>query len=298
MSSNEKTTEVTVSNDLVTPHSNHSIELLIAAIRSHQYKRTCHTVHQLNAAGDKRAANEVKKYLPAATFSCQYKHRRCKENVTHYNGNILLDADNLSQSELVRLVAMLPTCPYVYAFFISPSGNGIKILVKTNGEMKHHLHTYSRVVNYFTLLLQVKFDTSTCDVVRLCFLSHDPNAYLNPDAWVYEVKMPVIARVAQPVPIYREPKQSLRYETGDCFAIARNDSSMNTTDYLFRKCVRFTNRKRQFSEGNRNNFVFLLSCYCRMNGLSREDALNEIVQHYNFSQREIQSAVRSAYRYK
>jgi hypothetical protein len=272
---------VTITYDLVTPHSNHSAELLIAAIRSNQYKMTVHTVRQL-AAQDKRAANEVKKYLPAATFSCRYERRRCAENVTGYTGIMVLDADNLSPSELVRMTAMLPCCRFTYAFFISPSGNGIKILIRTNSKRENHRQTYAAVMDYYASLLSIKFDPHCSDICRLTFLSWDPQAYLNAASEVFDAgsRVPLVQPAERP----KRKRSSI-----PCFMAGLQYN-------LFAECVQRTNRYMRFEEGNRNNYCYRLARRCKLRGIDEAETLEKILNHFDYDQKEIVATVRSAFK--
>ncbi len=264
--------------DLVSRFGDLEIELIMSIIKNDGYEKQITQIRNLVKEGRKQEANELKKELPAATFSCRYAKRRCAQNVTGYTGVIVLDADNLSPSDLVRIVAMLPCCRYTYGFFISPSGNGIKILVKTNGSKENHRHTYLAVMDYYASLLGISFDSHCSDICRLTFFSCDAQAYLNAEADVYDASklVPVqeVKRKRVAVPLY----------------------IMDTQYNLFSECVKSTRRYINFEEGSRNNFCYRLARRCKLRGISEAEAMEKILDHFDYNQKEVVATVRSAFR--
>lgn len=269
---------VTVTYDLVKPYGDYDINFLMYAISTNQYKDKVLKIRALKSEGRIEEANRLKKTLPAATFSCCYEQHRCEENVTGYSQFVLLDADHLSPSTLVRVVAMLPCCRFTHGFFISPSGDGIKILVKTNGMKENHRLTYKAVMDYYASLLGIPFDSHCSDLCRLTFLSWDPQTYLNLQAEVFdvsklvEVERPKRKRMA--IPCYID---GVRYN-------------------MFSECVQSVNRYIKFEEGNRNNYCYRLARRCRLRGISEAEALEKILNHFDYDQQEIVATVRSAFR--
>jgi hypothetical protein len=59
--------------------------------------------------------------------------------------------------------------------------------------------------------------------------------------------------------------------------------------------VRFTEKKIQFTEGNRNNFVFALANNLNRKGISEAMALGYILADYGYDAKEVTTAVQSAY---
>ena len=88
-----------------------------------------------------------------------------------------------------------------HAMFVSPSGNGLKIVYRLNKSITSppvFTHLYKQLAadlieNYNELLRGGKVDTSASDITRATYMSHDPNIYINESAWPLEVES-VIAR--------------------------------------------------------------------------------------------------------
>ena len=65
---------------------------------------------------------------------------------------------------------------YTYSCFISPSGDGIKVLVKIPAEPENHLKYWEALKDYYN---NDHFDLSTSDIPRVCFESYDEDIFIN-----------------------------------------------------------------------------------------------------------------------
>jgi len=135
--------------------------------------------------GKKEEYDKLKRGLPAFTSCAQYDKKRRREYMLFYNGLPVLDIDDLSDSDLVRLKRVIVGCTYTLACFVSPSGNGLKVFVRVSTGVEDHLRTFLCLVQYFEVLLGVKIDPSGKDVSRLCFVSDDKELYYNENAEVF-----------------------------------------------------------------------------------------------------------------
>jgi hypothetical protein len=136
--------------------------------------------------------NEIEKYnihkkkLPAITFCGTFDSKRRREFLKEYNHIIVLDIDKLSLSEYQRVKKILENDEYVFAFWESPSQNGIKGLVhlsfKINFNIQSidyfHKEAFIKLSTYFQEKYDIKLDESGSDTTRLCFMSFDPNLLL------------------------------------------------------------------------------------------------------------------------
>lgn len=94
-------------------------------------------------------------------------------------GIVCFDADNLDPINLGRVRESLAADPYVLVGFLSPRGNGYKWLVRIPADKtKHHAH-YRALVDYYQELLDVELDEVCINPSRCCFMSHDPNVFVN-----------------------------------------------------------------------------------------------------------------------
>jgi hypothetical protein len=134
---------------------------------------------------DKVLYNELKNQLPAVTFSGEFEKGRKASEITKYNALMIIDIDKLSYEELLEKKKILSQDVYVLSFWESPSGRGLKCLIKVGGGLEKHKAVFNSLKNYFTDNFQIELDTSGKDVSRLCFSSWDENIFYNPKAEVY-----------------------------------------------------------------------------------------------------------------
>ena len=98
---------------------------------------------------------------------------------------------------------------YVYSVFISPSGKGLKVLVKIPQDIDNHVNYFNSLEIYFD---NPHFDTTCKNISRVCYESYDTLLYVNENSSVWEeIKekeyTEVRARLDQPtIPITDENK--------------------------------------------------------------------------------------------
>lgn len=120
------------------------------------------------------------------TFSGIFE-TRCLEGLLDYSGLICLDIDNVSNpSELQDKIIDL-SIPLVLSF-TSPSGNGLKVVLKSSSDSAEHLDYFYFYERLFQNELGINIDKSCKDISRACFTSYDPNLYyMHPD-FINEIK--------------------------------------------------------------------------------------------------------------
>ena len=214
--------------------------------------------------GDTKQADRLKSQLPAFTISATYKGKRKKENVESYSGLLHLDYDKLDNIQDVKSKIM--SNPYTYAAFVSPSGKGLKVLVKCDNDLSTHTYAFNALRNYYDNLLGVHSDKSVKDVLRLCFVSFDSDMYLNEDAEVF---------MTQSYP---------NNET----------KSLKDLEWVWD----FTLKKAVFTEGNRNNFIHLYACNANRYDFEMNDVIDYayLYSDNTFPEEEIERTIKSAYK--
>jgi hypothetical protein len=217
---------------------------------------------------DKEKANKIKLNLPSVCFSGKFGVDRKDDQLIEHSGFIVLDFDDISdlrdkQTEII-------SNDFVYACWVSPSGNGLKALVKIADRSKHREH--------FQSLQEVfpEIDKSGINVSRVCYESFDADIYINENATVF-TKAKKIEKI-----IVSE--------------IQNVDDSEN-----FRRILKWlTNKNDAFVTGERNTYIFKLASACCRFGIEENAALGLISAEYtvsnDFTMSEMKSAVKSGYR--
>ena len=126
--------------------------------------------------------------LPAVTFSGTFpKGKRKAQHLAVHSGLVTIDIDGLLPSQIPQLLAELAQMPHVVLAFISPSGLGIKVIVRVDpiptNDLEHK-GAYQACLDFFenlTLEYGFEIDTSGKDCSRLCYLAHDSLAIFHTD---------------------------------------------------------------------------------------------------------------------
>ena len=188
------------------PSGDTSLERVAIGIRtSATLKRHYDVLQRLAGAAVGRYKAEN---LPAITPSALFSERRGNRQSFVHSGHVVIDIDGIDDapSVLTRLVKS----PQVALAFISPSGNGIKAIIAVDPIPEtpvQHQAAYHYVAVLVAGLLGIKVDISH-DVSRLCFLTHDPDVYLNvepePIRWQWGFEPPPRKTYVPDVPVSAE----------------------------------------------------------------------------------------------
>jgi hypothetical protein len=111
---------------------------------------------------------DKKKTLPVVCWSGEFSERADNALFEH-SGYIVLDFDHV---DVDSTKASLATDDYVYSCWTSPSGNGVKALVKISNPERHRDH-FRALVKYFERQYGLQVDESGINESRACFESHD-----------------------------------------------------------------------------------------------------------------------------
>jgi len=145
-----------------------SVEAALARI---QEGKSQELVEQIRYEVDKAKRNEFKKQLPCMLFSGEFSKRNTNGLIRH-SGFICLDFDDMDNRD------ELAVDKYIYACWLSPSGNGVKALVRIPGE--DHYGSFLALEKRYPSI-----DKACKDVSRVCYESYDPDLFVNENAEVF-----------------------------------------------------------------------------------------------------------------
>jgi putative DNA primase/helicase len=168
-----------------------SVERVIRAIRNggktlrpkvETIRRTFSRV--LSQTGDRKAAKRAidsdKKKLPGVTCSGRFKERQNNALIEH-SGLLGVDLDSLGD-KLPEVRKKFETSPYVMAVFLSPSGDGLKVVFRVPPDASKHAGSFRAAEKHVRELTGIQIDQACKDMPRLCFMSYDPHLYVNDNA--------------------------------------------------------------------------------------------------------------------
>jgi hypothetical protein len=258
---------------------------VLNAIKKGKWKSPVEAVRSLKASNaSKEVVTKAKAFLPAVIWTGVFEER-LDDACVLYNQLMVIDVDNISAKRLVKFREELKNNPWVYSFFSGPT-KGVKILVFVDSDISwHNKHAFWSLENEFLDLYNIKIDPSGKNLSRLCFVSYDPDLYINPN------------------PVYFSPKETVD-PLEEFRAIGRTYESKNNiqvTDSrkIIDVCVKMVTKSKtgSYHKGNRNNFIFALSCLLCEYGLQPDQALNLVSMRYqSLKIREVRPTVDSAYK--
>ena len=140
-------------------------------------------VKKIRLEKNKNDRNELKKQLPAICFSGMFNKRNDQSLIEH-SGLICLDFDGYEkQKALLEDKENLSKNKYVYSVFISPSGNGLKVLVKIPADPENHQNYFNSLDKYFNSMY---FDRTSKNLSRVCYESYDPLIFINENSSIWD----------------------------------------------------------------------------------------------------------------
>ena len=113
---------------------------------------------------------EKKKELPVVCFSGEFSSRS-DDALFEHSGFIILDFDHVDVDSTKRALA---TDDFIHSCWTSPSGAGVKALVKITNPERHRDH-FRALIKYFERTHGLELDESGINESRACFESHDPD---------------------------------------------------------------------------------------------------------------------------
>ena len=137
-------------------------------------------IQKIRGLADKKKRARLKENLPffvTATFEPKY----CVNRNLKSTSLISFDIDNVVDVNKARQI--IENCKYTYVSFLSPSGNGFKVVCKLEKPVvDHKLFTlmFRLYEKMMCVELQHNIDTLP-DVRRAIYLSYDPDIYFNED---------------------------------------------------------------------------------------------------------------------
>tara|TARA_R110002124_G_scaffold26869_1_gene96350 strand:+ start:2106 stop:4502 length:2397 start_codon:yes stop_codon:yes gene_type:complete len=232
-------------------------------------------VKSIRSEKDKPQRNELKKLLPAICFSGTFTKRN-DTSLTEHSGLICLDFDGYPKmKDMLEEKERLSKNRYIYSVFISPSGNGLKALVKVPQDADNHINYFNSLEKHFNSEF---FDKTCKNISRVCYESYDPLVYVNETSSLWdtiedlEYKEVSIIRDAPTIPITDENK-------------------------IVEILVKWWTKKYPMAEGHRNQNAFILAMAFNDYGINRSLASYVLNGYANesFNLNEIDRTIESAY---
>ena len=232
-------------------------------------------VKKIRSEKNKADRNELKKQLPAICFSGTFNKRNDNALIQH-SGLICLDFDGYEkQKVLLEDKETLSKNKFVFSVFVSPSGNGLKVLVKIPPDSDNHQNYFNSLEKYFN---SPYFDKTSKNISRVCYESYDPLLCINENSSVWDK--------------IEEPEYQEVHRHVDTPTITITDEN-KIVDIL----IKWWTKKYPMSEGQRNQNAYILAMAMNDFGINRSLASYVLNQYAteSFNLSEIQTTIDSAY---
>ncbi len=232
-------------------------------------------VKNIRGEKNKNIRNELKKELPAVCFSGKF-NKRADSSIVEHSGLICLDFDGYEKKkDLLEDKENFQNNKFVFSVFVSPSGNGLKVLVKIPSEPENHTKYFNALKKEFD---SQYFDSTSKNISRVCYESYDPLLYLNETSSVWE---------------------TIEEETYEEKSTFKDVPVLKITDEnkIVDILIKWWQLKYPMVEGQRNHNVYILAMAFNDFGISKTLASFVCNQYSSsdFSQREIETTINSAY---
>tara|TARA_R110002072_G_scaffold110330_6_gene238019 strand:- start:7308 stop:9725 length:2418 start_codon:yes stop_codon:yes gene_type:complete len=232
-------------------------------------------VKSIRKEKNKTERNELKKLLPAVCFSGVFTKRN-DLSISEHSGIICLDFDGYpKQKDLLQDKEALCKDKFVFSAFISPSGNGLKVLIKIPADKENHVNYFNSLDKHFK---SQYFDKVVKNISRVCYESYDPLIYINENSSIWDK--------------IEEPEYVEIVKNRDIATIPITDENK-----IVKILVKWWIKKYPMTEGQRNQNVFILAMAFNDYGIA-ESLAGYILNQYSsksFSLQEIKRTLDSAY---
>lgn len=238
-------------------------------------------VEAIRKEKDKDQKKELKKKLPGICFSGKFS-KRADSAILKHSGLICLDFDGFkTKTRMKEVREQMIEDSYVMSVFVSPSGVGLKVIVKIPEDVENHREYFNALEDWFGI---DEFDTSCKNESRVCYESYDPKIYINPESEVWEDRKKEEVRE-----VYKESPEDVPATI-----------PIRDEDKIVEKLLVWWNKNYGFVPDNWNNNLYILAgAYCHY-GIPEGNTINRLHRMANeegsMPLQDIKTLTRSAYK--
>lgn len=209
-------------------------------------------VEKIRNCTDKSQRTELKKQLPSICFSGKFS-QRANNSCLEHSGLVCLDFDHLDKPDEFKKA--LKNDKYVMLAFISPSGDGLKVIVKIPTSIENHAASCRALKDYFK---NEKLDNFE-DVARVCFESYDTEIYINLQSEIFTDL------------IHQKIVETRQIE-----------KQINSNE-IFEKLKVWIEKYENYSDGNKHKFLVKFAGACNRFGIDEQETNYLLITYYQNS---------------
>jgi hypothetical protein len=248
------------------------VDFILDRIREGKSKEL---IERIRKEKDKELRNKIKQQLPAICFSGEFSDRKDKSILKH-SGIICLDFDGFeSKKDLLNKKEEIKNDVHTHSVFISPSGNGLKVLVRVPEEIDNHIKYFLSLQDYYNCK---EFDITCKNISRVCYESYDNKIYINKDSKIYT------------------STEVLNHEQHD-YKSHEPTLVLTSQDTIVDRLKKWWENNYGMIDGQRNNNIYILASSLNDFGIDKSQASFILSQYVTdgFSFNEMTTTINSAY---
>ena len=212
-------------------------------------------VEKIRSTTDKKERTQLKKQLPSYCFSGKFSERRDDALIEH-SGYVALDFDHLDDYD--EFWKKITQDEYTCMAFRSPSGDGVKAVIKIPANKNTHVQSCVAIEKHFSHEKLDKFH----DVSRICFESYDPNIYYNKDSKVFTEII--------------EEREVIREEP------------ILDPDEIYSRIIKWLSSKgEEYYDGNKHKYLLKLAGACARFGIPQVTAVTYLYHDFSHKTAEV-----------
>lgn len=259
------------------------VSKILKAIKDGTFKDKVEAIRNEN---DKGNQSRLKSSLTSILFSSSKQEGvesgrnnkvswRTDKGLVEHSGLMCLDLDKFSNEfEMISIKNDLMNDDYVFSVFVSPSGEGLKVLVKVPTQIENHRKYFYGLKEYFN---SPNFDDSCVNEARVCYVSYDEGIYINEDSLVFDKMLEQKTQIVE----VKEVKVQVKVDNN------------RVIDGLYK----WWSDRYGLIDGERNRNTYILAMAFNEFGIPELQAKSFMSQfeHTGFEIQEINSCIESAY---
>lgn len=218
--------------------------------------------------------NKNKSQLAGVCFNGVFEYRSLA-GIKEHSGLIILDFDKFETcQDAIDFRNSISDDDYIFSCWISPSGKGVKALVKIPKDIENHKEYFKALKNYYN---HPNWDDSGSDVSRFCFESYDSDLFINENSKLWDkIDLPELEDIG-----------------------SKNVSiAIKSDNLIITNLLKWFNNKYTMADGQRNNNLFKLASAFNDFGINKNVAEQTLLQYQtkDFDSKEILLLLNSAYK--
>ncbi|WP_262963747.1 DUF3987 domain-containing protein [Methylobacter psychrophilus] len=190
-----------------------TLEQALDSIQTGRFKVSVEAARKFYSNRQPVSYDNAKQNLPAFAFAGKFDPKVDNASFVQSADNASFDVDKLGDALGATREAIIKLSCCLFCF-VSPSGNGLKFAlrlargtIKCDADNKKVFAAAAKML--MSLGIKIKVDAACKDIRRLCFVSYDPELFVNWDAEVFDWRAWEPKQLPEPIPkaVILKPKK-------------------------------------------------------------------------------------------